>query len=159
MSNQLQIALIAHRADLKSASPQGKNWVDTLQRNMALRLQQLTACSVNIVVLEPQAEIDTQWNDTNSEPFDVLLPLYSMKLKMPINCAIFRRARQFAKLYTSNWDCNSFWILPPSWSISAMPRAKRSALTSCKISCTAGRLSKIFTKLTYLIPNRYLPTK
>ena len=77
MSNQLQIALIAHRADLKSASPEGKNWVDTLQRNMALRLQQLTACSVNVVVLEPQTDTDNQWNDTNSEPFDVLLPLYS----------------------------------------------------------------------------------
>ena len=34
MYNQLQIALIAHRADLKSASPEGKNWVDTLQPNI-----------------------------------------------------------------------------------------------------------------------------
>lgn len=77
MSNHLNIAIVAHRADLKSSSPQGKNWVDTLKANLALRLQQLTACVVNVVVLEPHSDLESQWNDSEDALFDVLLPVYS----------------------------------------------------------------------------------
>ena len=77
MSNHLNIAIVAHRADLKNNSPEGKNWVDTLKANLALRLQQLTACVVNVVALEPHTDLESQWHAPEDALFDIVLPVYS----------------------------------------------------------------------------------
>jgi len=76
VSANLNIAIIAHLADNKHSSVNGRPWVQTFANNLKIRLTQLTGKRVDIQEIYPQ-ELSGGAQISKDQEYHVILPVYS----------------------------------------------------------------------------------
>ena len=81
----LNIAIIAHLADNKPSSDNGRPWVQTFTNNLKIRLTQLVGNQVYIEEIYPQ-ELSGGAQISKDKEYHIILPVYSKWLLQSEDC-------------------------------------------------------------------------